>query len=115
MLTTLLPSFPVLRDFDAKMLYFFHKMGAIPFGAVRWAQRLDAAKFTISDELILDAKNYILNNKFLPDAMIIELQSDKKMDMTRFRFTRNLVLYVTLRNMKYFAKFCNDFPDDIHD
>lgn len=33
LLTSLLPSFPVVRDFDGAMLRFFHRMGAIPIGA----------------------------------------------------------------------------------
>ena len=39
-LTTLLPSFPVIRDVDKRMLTFFHRMGAIPFNALVWAKRL---------------------------------------------------------------------------
>jgi len=113
MLTTLLPSFPVLRDFDARMLKFFHKMGAIPFGAVRWAQRLDAAAFTIRDGPLADARNYIANSKLLPDTLIAELQTDFAADHTRYRFTRNLVLYVTMCNLTHRARFGDDFPDDI--
>jgi hypothetical protein len=113
MLTTLLPSFPVLRDFDAKMLRFFHKMGAIPFGAVRWAQRIDTALFTITDKLLADATNYITNNRLLPDTMIGELQPQFSVDKTRFRFTRNIVLYVSISNLPSRARFGDDFPDDI--
>ena len=113
MLTTLLPSFPVLRDFDAKLLKFFHKMGAIPFGAVRWAQRLDAAAFTISERPLADARNYIANSKLLPDTLIADLQPDFSVDHTRFRFTRNLVLYVAMCNLPNRARFGDDFPDDM--
>ena len=112
-LTTLLPSFPVLRDFDAKMLRFFHRMGAIPFGAIRWAQRMDAVTFTVADNQLSDARNYITNNKHLPDTLIEELQPDFSVDRTRFRFTRNLVLYVALCNLPTRARFGDDFPDDI--
>jgi hypothetical protein len=113
MLTTLLPSFPVLRDFDTKMLNLFHKMGAIPFGAVRWAQRLDAATFTITAGPLADARNFITNSKLLPDMLIGELQPDFTADHTRFRFTRNLVLYVALSNLPNRARFGDDFPDDM--
>lgn len=42
-LTTLLPSFPVLRDIDSNMLRLFHKMGEIPVNAMLWAQRMNSA------------------------------------------------------------------------
>ena len=38
-MTTLLPAFPGLREVDARILCLFHKIGAIPFGAVRWTGR----------------------------------------------------------------------------
>jgi hypothetical protein len=111
-LTTLLPSFPILRDFDAKMLSLFHTMGAIPFGAIRWAQQLDAASFVITDRLLADTKNYISNSKRLPDTLIDELQPDSLADRARYRFTRSLALYVALSNLKSRARFGEDFPDD---
>ncbi len=113
MLTTLLPSFPVLRDFDRAMLRFFHKMGAIPFGAVGWVKRMDRAQFTISDRLLADARTYVTNNKDLPDALIAELRSDFSADGIRFRFTRDLVLYVALTNLHSWARFGDEFPDDV--
>ena len=113
MLTTLLPSFPVLRDFDARLLRLFHKMGAIPFGAVRWAQQMDAARFTITEHMLADTKNYIANSARLPDLLIDELRPDDVADRTRFRFTRSLALYVALRNMRSRARFGDDFPDDM--
>jgi hypothetical protein len=112
-LTTLLPSFPVLRDLDAKMLKFFHKMGAIPFGAYRWSQRMDAAQFTIAGNLLADAKTYIANSKLLPDALTDDLQPDFAVDSARYRFTRNLALYVALGNLSSWARFRSDFADDV--
>jgi hypothetical protein len=111
-LTTLLPTFPVLRDFDACMLRFFHKMGAIPFGAVRWEQRLDAAQFSVGAVLLEDAKNFVTNSKSLPDTLIDELHSNSRVDKTRFRFTRDLVLYVALTNLPSWPRFSSDFPED---
>ena len=111
-LTTLLPSFPVLRDFDASMLRFFHKMGAIPFGAVRWAQRMDATHFSVGAVALAGASNYITNSKSLPDTLIEELRQDSRADITRFRFTRDLVLYVALTNLGSWARFSADFPED---
>jgi hypothetical protein len=111
-LTTMLPTFPLLRDVDAKMLRLFHKMGAIPFSAVRWSQRMEAAQFAISDDLLAEVKRYITNRSDLPDTLIEELEPDISVDRTRFRVTRNLVLYVQLKNLKHWASFDHDFPED---
>jgi hypothetical protein len=111
-LTTLLPSFPVLRDIDASMLRFFHRMGAIPFGAIRLAQRMAAAPFAVSDDLAQRTRNYIIDSKLFPNATVNELRSDAATDAARFQFTRNLVLYVALTNLGSWPRFCNDFPDD---
>jgi hypothetical protein len=91
-LTTMLPTFPVLRDFDAKLLRLFHKMGAIPFSAVRWSKRMETAQFIISDDLLAEVKRYITNTDDLPEDFIKELESDISVDRTRFRVTRNLAL-----------------------
>lgn len=96
-LTTLLPSVPVLRDVDAAMLRFFHRMGAIPLAAVRWAQQMNLAQLTISEELIADTKRYIANSSLLPDSLADELQAEFSQDGTRFRFTRSLTLYTNTR------------------
>jgi hypothetical protein len=112
LLTSLLPSFPVVRDFDAAMLRFFHRMGAIPIGAARWAQRMNTAQFTITDRSLLETKNYVVNSRLLPDALIDELQPNASGDKTRVRFTRSLVLYVALSNLHGRARFGADFPED---
>ena len=113
MLTTLLPSFPVLRDFDAAMLRFFHKLGAIPIGAIRWSQRMNSVPFTIHDQLLADVRNHISNSPLLPDALIGELQTDFAVSKARFRFTRNLALYVFLRSLPGFPRFAADFHEDM--
>jgi hypothetical protein len=113
MLTTLLPSFPFLRDFDAKMLRFFHKMGAIPFGAMRWAERMHEAPFKVPVKLLADTEIFIENSALLPDALKAELRADGAADLTRFRFTRGLALYVALNNLRARASFDDDFPDDV--
>ena len=95
-LTTLLPSVPVVRDFDSAMLRFFHRMGAIPLGAVRWAQRMSMVPLTISEELVADTKHYIADSALLPDSLAAQLQRDFNLDSVRFRFTRCLALYVCL-------------------
>jgi hypothetical protein len=102
----------VLRDVDAAMLGFFHRMGAIPLGAVRWAQRMNMAQLTISEKLLADTKNYIGNSKLLPDSLTRELQPDFTLDGVRFRFTRSLALYVALGNLPGWGDFAADFPEE---
>ncbi len=111
-LTTLLPSVPVLRDIDSAMLRFFHRMGAIPLGAVRWAQRMNMAQLTISDQLVADTKRYIANSTLLPDSLAAQLQPDFTLDNVRFRFTRCLALYVALSNLSGWAGYSADFPEE---
>jgi hypothetical protein len=98
-LTTLLPSVPILRDVDAAVLRFFHRLGAIPLGAVRWSQRMNLAQLTISEKLVADTKLYIANSSLLPDSLADQLQPDFALDSVRFRFTRSLALYVALNNL----------------
>jgi hypothetical protein len=111
-LTTLLPSIPMLRDIDAAMLRFFHRMGAIPLGAVRWAQRMNMAQLTLSEKLLTDTKQYVNNSALFPDSLARELQPDFALDGVRFRFTRSLALYVALRNLRGWSDFTADFPDE---
>jgi hypothetical protein len=111
-LTTLLPSVPVLRDFDSAMLRFFHRMGAIPLGAVRWAQRMSMAPLTISEELVADTRRYIADSRLLPDFLAAQLQPDFNLDSVRFRFTRCLALYVALRNLSGWTGYDADFPEE---
>ncbi len=111
-LTTLLPSVPILRDIDASMLRFFHRVGAIPLGAVRWAQRMNLAQLTISEKLIADTKLYIANSPLLPDSLADQLQPDFAVDSVRFRFTRSLALYVALSNLRGWTGYSADFPEE---
>ena len=111
-LTTLLPSVPVLRDIDSAMLRFFHRMGAIPLGAVRWAQRMNMAQVTISEKLVADTKLYIANSTLLPDSLAAQLQPDFTLDSVRFRFTRCLALYVALSNLSGWSGYSADFPEE---
>jgi hypothetical protein len=111
-LTTLLPSVPVLRDIDSVMLRFFHRMGAIPLGAVRWAQRMNMAQLSISEKLLADTRLYIGNSTLLPDSLAAQLQPDFTLDSVRFRFTRSLALYVALRNLPGWTGYSADFPEE---
>ncbi|MCK1400730.1 hypothetical protein IVB45_12640 [Bradyrhizobium sp. 4] len=111
-LTTLLPSVPVLRDIDGAMLRFFHRMGAIPLGAVRWAQRINMTQLTISERLVADTKFYIANSTLLPDSLAAQLQADFTLDSVRFRFTRCLALYVALSNLPGWTAYSADFPEE---
>ena len=112
LLTTLLPSVPVLRDIDSAMLRFFHRLGAIPLGAVRWAQRMKMAQLTISGNVVADTKLYISNSTLLPDSLAAQLQPDITLDNARFRFTRCLTLYVALSNLSGWAGYSADFPEE---
>jgi hypothetical protein len=111
-LTTLLPSVPVLRDIDSALLRFFHRMGAIPLGAVRWAQRMNMTQLTISEKLVADTKLYIANSTLLPDSLAAQLQPDFNLDSVRFRFTRCLALYVALNNLPGWTGYSADFPEE---
>ena len=111
-LTTLLPSVPVLRDIDSALLRFFHRMGAIPLGAVRWAQRMNMTQLTISEKLVADTKLYIANSTLLPDSLAAQLQPDFNLDSVRFRFTRCLALYVALSNLPGWTGYSADFPEE---
>jgi hypothetical protein len=113
MLTTLLPSFPFLRELDARMLRVFHKMGEIPIGAVRWDKRMHEASFVIGGKLLADTRAFIENCPQLSDALKGELQADASTNLTRFRFTRSLALYVALSDLDAWEEFGDEFPDDV--
>jgi hypothetical protein len=112
MLTTLLPSFPLLRDMDARMLKFFHQMGEIPFNAMRWSQRLQELPFTVSSSALTNAKNYLHDNPNLPDTLLDEFVPDSNSDQMRWDFTRVVVLYVAIVNMASYPRFSNAFKED---
>lgn len=112
MLTTLLPSFPVLRDIDAGILRFFHRAGSIPFCAQLWARQMESV-FSFSPDATTAMHDFILNSAHLPDALTRELRTDPKSDQMRFRFTRNLAVYAAISNLRGRARFADDYPDDV--
>ena len=111
MLTTLLPTFPVLRDLDARMLSFFHRMGAIPFNALRWSQRLGCDGFTVTDSGLERTKQYVRGAPDLQDDLALQMVSDPGADRMRYAFTEVAVLYVTYRDMDIQPRFADAFPD----
>ncbi|WP_321922300.1 hypothetical protein [Paraburkholderia guartelaensis] len=111
MLTTLLPTFPVLRDLDAKMLAFFHRMGAIPFNALRWSQRLGCDCFTVTDSGLERAKQYVRGAPDLQDDLALQMVNEPGVDRMRYAFTEVAVLYVTYRDLDIQPRFGNAFPD----
>lgn len=113
MLTTLLPSVPILHDVDGKILALFHRMGEIPFGAVRWAQRMKDAALEMPESLIEDATEYVRDSDDLPTALVAEISTDKDAAAQQYRFTRVLVLYVWLRKYRSRSRFEADFPEDV--
>ena len=112
MLTTLLPSFPVLRDIDAGILRFFYRMGSIPFCAQLWARQMESA-FSFPADATTSMHDFILNAAHLPDALALELRTDPKSDQMRFRFTRNLAVYAAISNLRGRARFADDYPEDV--
>lgn len=112
-LTTLLPSFPILHKLDAGMLQIFHRLGAIPINAVRWSQRMDLAPFAIMEDALVDAQRHIREKSTLPDTLIAELTRDDASDRTRFAFTRVMVLYVAQAKLPGRPSFEDDFKDDV--
>jgi hypothetical protein len=112
MLTTLLPSFPVLRDLDAKMLATFHRMGAIPFNAVRWGQQLEFTPFVVTQQSLEIAQGYVYGTATLPNALVAQLTADADADKIRHAFTRVIVLYGALRRLNGWARFQDAYPDD---
>jgi hypothetical protein len=113
MLTTLLPSFPMLRDVDVWMLKLFHRMGDIPVNAARWTRQLEFAPFTIMPINLVDAQNYIEMNPALPNSLVAQFTTDPKADKIRYGFTRVVVLYAALQRRSAWDRFADAFPDDV--
>jgi hypothetical protein len=111
-LTTLLPSFPMLREIDAKLLRIFHRLGSIPLAAAQWSKRMKDARFTISAELLKSVNDYISDSNVLDDDIAVELRTDPSTDSARYRFTRNLALYVLLSNLDARTRFAEDYPEE---
>jgi hypothetical protein len=113
MLTTLLPSVPILHEIDGKILAFFHRMGQIPIGAVHWSQKMEDAVFDMPDSLVEQAKDYIRGSADLPNSVIAELSTDEGNAPQQYGFTRVLVLYLWLKKCGGRARFAADFPEDV--
>jgi len=111
-MTTLLPSFPVLREIDAKLLRIFHRMGSIPIAAVQWSKPMKESDFVISADVLTEIHKYISDSTVLADDIAAELRTDLSIDSARYRFTRNLALYVSLSNLDSNTRFVEDYPDE---
>jgi len=111
-MTTLLPSFPMLREVDARLLRIFHRMGSIPIAAAQWSKRMKDAQFVISPDLLAIVRNYVSDSSVLADDIAAELRTDPSIDSARYRFTRNLALYVSLSNLDSHTRFVEDYPDE---
>lgn len=110
-MTTLLPSFPMLREIDTKLLRFFHRIGRIPIAATRWSKQMEQAQFVISPDLLTEMQKHISNSRVLADDTVTELRTDPSKDSARYRFTRNLALYVALSNLDGQTRFYEDYPE----
>jgi hypothetical protein len=111
-MTTLLPSFPMLRDVDAQLLRIFHRMGSIPIAVAQWSKRMKDGQFVISDDLLATIRKFIRDSKVLPDEIEAELRTDQSTDSARYRFTRNLALYVSLNDLDSQTRFVEDYPEE---
>ena len=110
-LTTLLPSFPVLRDIDSNMLRLFHKMGEIPVNAMLWAQRMNSAPLRVTDQMLENDRQFIFASSSLPNILANELASDPKKDLA-YRFTKNLSLLVAMKSSGNYERFATEFIED---
>jgi hypothetical protein len=111
-MTTLLPSFPMLSDVDAELLRIFHRMGSIPIAVAQWSKRMKDAELVISPGLLTEIRKFISDTSVLPDDIVAELRTDSSTDSARYRFTRNLALYVSLSNLDSQTRFAEDYPEE---
>lgn len=111
MLTTLLPSFPFLRDFDAGMLSFFHGMGAIPVNAIRWVQRLGSVSFVMTESALERARQYVRCRPDLQDDLALKLVIDPEGARIPHAFTEVVVLYVAYRDLEIQPRFVSAFHE----
>jgi hypothetical protein len=111
-MTTLLPSFPMLSDVDAKLLRIFHRMESIPIAAAQWSKKMKDGQFVISVDLLTEIQNFISDSSVLPDEIVAELRTDPSSDSARYRFTRNLSLYVALIGLDSQTRFAEDYPEE---
>jgi hypothetical protein len=112
-MTALLPSFPMLREIDSRLLRLFHRMGSIPTGAAHWKEKMRTAEFAISPALLDSVRKYVADSSILDDEMAAELRTDSAEDSARYRFTRNLALYVALTNLPARPRFADEYPEEI--
>ena len=103
----------MLRELDAKLLRFFHRIGRIPIAAARWSKQMEKAQFVISPDLVTEMQKHISNSRVLADDMVADLRTDPSKDSARYRFTRNLALYVSLINLDGQTRFAEDYPEEI--
>jgi hypothetical protein len=66
----------------------------------------------ISPGLLTQVHTYINNSSVLPDDILAELRTDATKDSARYRFTRNLALYVALWNEDSHPRFAEDYPEE---
>ncbi len=111
-MTTLLPSFPMLRDVDAALLRIFHRMGSIPIAAAHWSKQMYKGDFIISNDLRKELEKYIVDSSVLAEDMVAELRTDPSVDSARYRFTRNLAVYVSLSNLDSQTRFADAYPEE---
>ncbi|MBV9358788.1 MAG: hypothetical protein JO023_25050 [Chloroflexi bacterium] len=71
------------------------------------------ATFRIGDPLLSDVLAFIDNTAALPERLRAELQPDPQADRLRFKFTRNLALYVAISTTRGRARFADDYPEEM--
>jgi hypothetical protein len=73
---------------------------------------MNDAEFVISPDLLKQMQKYISDSAVFADDIVAELRTDPSTDSARYRFTRNLALYVSLSNLDIQTRFAEDYPDE---
>jgi hypothetical protein len=87
-------------------------MGSIPIAAAHWSKQMKKGKFVISSDLLKELETYIGDSSVLGDDMVAELRTDPSVDSARYRFTRNLAVYVSLSNLDSQPRFADAYPEE---
>jgi hypothetical protein len=98
-MTTLLPHVPGISRIDEWLLARFRSFGRIPGEVRRFSTELANSGYEISAELQERTSRYVLENGSIPDRLAEELRFGGA-DSARGLFTRNLALYVQLRELR---------------
>ena len=117
-MTTLLPNFPIVSKVDHELLRFFQRLGSIPAKVLRLTVQLQQTTFNPAPQMQQTLRDHMRERANIPNALLDELRfgaESAEKDSARFRFTRNMGIYVLiwqLRQKEEFMGFFADFADD---